>query len=183
MADIFDYIRELNDWTLFLRMVLAILFGGLIGYNRERRKMPAGIRTYMLVCLGACLTAVLAVYNANNLALVFGDAVKTDIGRFSAQVINGIGFLGAGTIILTEEGVRGVTTAACLWAAGCMGIAIGFGFYECAIAGFIVIILVIYVLPVIQRKLRSISEAKTTVETGQDFEANTIQGGGGKQSV
>ena len=182
MSDIFDCVRELNNGTLLLRMALALLFGGLIGYNRERKKMPAGIRTYMLVCLGACLTAVLAVYNTNNLALVLGDTVRTDIGRFSAQVINGIGFLGAGTIILTEEGVRGVTTAACLWSAGCMGITIGFGFYECAIAGFIVIILLIYVLPIIQRKLRSISEAKTTVEKGQDFEAN-MTSGGGKHSV
>jgi len=180
MNDIFECLRELNMGTLILRMSLACLFGGLIGYNRERKKMPAGIRTYMLVCIGACLTAILAVYNANNLALVFGDSAKTDIGRFSAQVINGIGFLGAGTIILTDQGVRGVTTAACLWAAGCMGIAIGFGFYECALAGFVVIILVMYVLPILQRKLRSISEAKTTVETGQDLKASKETKKGGK---
>jgi len=158
MNDFFDCLRELNNWTMLLRMVIAVLFGGLIGLNREQKKMPAGIRTYMLVCLGACVTAMLAIYNANNLTLVFGDTVKTDISRFSAQVINGIGFLGAGTIIFTDERVRGVTTAACLWASGCMGIAIGYGFYECAIAGFIVIVLVIKVLPIIQRKLRSLSE-------------------------
>lgn len=160
MADIFDCIRELNIWTMLLRMFVAVIFGGLIGLNREQKKMPAGIRTYALVCLGACLTALLAVYNSNCLAEVFGEAVKTDVGRFSAQVVNGVGFLGAGTIILTDERIRGVTTAACLWSSACMGIAIGYGFYECAIAGFIVIFLVIKVLPFWQRKLRSIAEGE-----------------------
>lgn len=160
MSDFFDCIRELNTWTMLLRMFVAVLFGGLIGLNREQKKMPAGIRTYALVCLGACLTALLAVYDSNNLALVFGESVKTDVSRFSAQVINGIGFLGAGTIILTDERIRGVTTAACLWSSACMGIAIGYGFYECAIAGFIIIFLIIKVLPFWQRKLRSIAEGE-----------------------
>lgn len=160
MNNFFDSLRDLNIYTMALRMFIAVLFGGIIGLNREQKKMPAGIRTYALVCLGACLTAIIAVYDNNSLALVFGDAIKTDISRFSAQVINGIGFLGAGTIILTDERARGVTTAACLWTSGCMGIAIGYGFYECAIAGFIVIFLVIRVLPFWQRKLRSISEGE-----------------------
>jgi len=161
MNDIFDGLRELNTLTLVLRLLFAVFFGGLIGYNRERKRMPAGIRTHTLVCMGACLTAILAIYNANNLALIFGDSVKTDIARFSAQVINGIGFLGAGTIIMTDKKVKGITTAACLWASGCMGIAIGYGFYECAIAGTIVVLLIINVIPILQRKLRSISEGDT----------------------
>lgn len=164
MNNLFEELRELNTLSLFVRLLLAVALGGLIGVNREKRKMPAGIRTYMLVCMGACLTAMLALYDAQNIALLLGGSPKTDVGRFSAQVINGIGFLGAGTIMLSGGRIRGITTAACLWASGCMGIAIGFGFFECAVAGFVAILLVIYVLPKIQRKLRSITETKTTVE-------------------
>lgn len=159
----FEALRQLNIWTMLLRMVLAVVFGGFIGLNREQKKMPAGLRTYMLVCLGACLTSLLAVYEYNYLAATAAAAVgvKTDVARFPAQVISGIGFLGAGTIMLTEGNrVTGVTTAACLWASACMGIAIGFGFYECAIAGWILIVLVIRVLPFWQRKLRQYAEGR-----------------------
>lgn len=160
MNEVLNYLRELNMVSIILRIFIAVLFGGCIGLNREHKKMPAGIRTYMLVCLGACLTALLAIYTNNCIAYVFGDAVKTDISRFSAQVINGIGFLGAGTIIFAEGSVKGVTTAACLWASGCMGIVIGYGFYECALAGFIIILFVVKVIPVWERKLREIADRR-----------------------
>ena len=160
MNEVLNYLRELNMVSIILRIFIAVLFGGCIGLNREHKKMPAGIRTYMLVCLGSCLTALLAMYTRESLLLVFGESVKTDISRFPAQVINGIGFLGAGTIIFTEEKVRGVTTAACLWASGCMGIVIGYGFYECALVGFIILLFVVKVIPVWERKLRDIADRR-----------------------
>ena len=132
---------------MMLRIILALLMGGLIGMERERKRRPAGFRTYMLVALGAALTVILSQYldyMINNpwAEISASIGVKTDASRFGAQVINGVGFLGAGTIIVTgRQEVKGLTTAAGLWASACMGLAIGAGFYECMIIGFILIFL------------------------------------------
>ena len=123
-------------------MLLAIIAGGFLGLERENKGHPAGLRTYMMVCLGAATTMLLSQYLYGMLATRWLETslevgIKTDVARFGAQVINGIGFLGAGTILVTNrQEVKGLTTAAGLWASACMGIAIGAGFYECAILGF-----------------------------------------------
>ena len=110
-------------WDVCLRLFLAMLCGGIIGVERGRKQRPAGFRTYILVCVGAALTMVLSSYLA-------GIYELSDYSRFGAQVINGIGFLGAGTIIITGKNqVKGMTTAAGLWASACIGLAIGAGFY------------------------------------------------------
>lgn len=143
----FDYFREMNIWALLLKLFLAVFFGGLIGLERGQKHRAAGSRTYMLVGIGAVLTMMLSQYESylltNNWAEISAAiGIKTDVSRFGAQVINGIGFLGAGTIIVTgRQEVKGLTTAAGLWASACMGLAIGAGFFECAIIGFILIIL------------------------------------------
>jgi len=153
LLTIFDAMRAMTIESVFFRLTLAVLFGGLIGMERERKRRPAGFRTYMLVCLGAALASLLGQYEhhllENVLATVLDPtAVRTDVCRFGAQVINGIGFLGAGTIIVTsKKEVKGVTTAAGLWASACMGLAIGAGFYECVIPGFLFMILCIGTLP------------------------------------
>lgn len=139
-----------------LRIVLALLMGGLIGMERERKRRPAGFRTYMLVALGAALTVMLSQYLDYMLNNPWADiaasiGIKTDVSRFGAQVINGVGFLGAGTIIVTgRQEVKGLTTAAGLWASACMGLAIGAGFYECMIVGFMLIFLCMRLLPAIE---------------------------------
>ena len=121
--------------TTFIRLTFAVICGGIIGLNRGRRHRPAGFRTHMLACLGAALTMLIGQYMAAYVA-ANGYPISTDISRFGAQVINGIGFLGAGTIIVTDRHeIEGLTTAAGLWASACMGLAIGAGFYFGAIMG------------------------------------------------
>ncbi|MDD6275525.1 MAG: MgtC/SapB family protein [Clostridia bacterium] len=144
----FDYLRELNFAALLVKIVLSVIFGGIIGLERGQKHRAAGSRTYMIVCLGATLTMILSQFEAHMLTEVWADrlpfVVTTDVSRFGAQVINGIGFLGAGTIIVTgRQEVKGLTTAAGLWASACMGLAVGAGFYECAIAGFILIMVTV----------------------------------------
>ena len=141
---------------MMLRIIFALLMGGLIGMERERKRRPAGFRTYMLVALGAALTVMLSEYLDLMLKTAWVEiaesiGIKTDISRFGAQVINGVGFLGAGTIIVTgRQEVKGLTTAAGLWASACMGLAIGAGFYECMLVGFLLILLCMRVLPFIE---------------------------------
>jgi putative Mg2+ transporter-C (MgtC) family protein len=145
-------LRQLNVPSVILRLTLAMFFGGMIGLERARKGRPAGFRTYMLVCLGAALTMLLSQYeyymlNHNWAALAAEVGIRTDVSRFGAQVINGIGFLGAGTIIVTgRQEVKGLTTAAGLWASACMGLAIGAGFYECVAMAFLMIFLSVHVL-------------------------------------
>ena len=140
----------LSIWDVLLRLGIASLCGGLIGIERGRKHRAAGFRTHMLVCMGAALTIVLSVY----LCACF--KVVTDVSRFGAQVINGIGFIGAGTIIVTgRQQVKGMTTAAGLWASACMGLAIGAGFYMAALIGCICIILTIVVFSRLERLILS----------------------------
>ena len=154
-----DWLRELNTASVLLRLVLAMLFGGLIGLERVRKRRPAGFRTYMLVCMGAALTVILSQYEFFMVTNVWSElaaeiGLRTDVSRFGAQVINGIGFLGAGTIIVTgKQEVKGLTTAAGLWASACMGLAIGAGFYECVGLCFALIFLVIRLLPFIENAI------------------------------
>ena len=153
MEAVLDYLRQMNMVTVMVRLTMAMLFGGLIGLERERKRRPAGFRTYMLVCLGAALTMLLSQYESYMVTHDWAEraaeiGIRTDVSRFGAQVINGIGFLGAGTIIVTgRQEVKGLTTAAGLWASACMGLAIGAGFYECVILGFLLIFLSIRLLP------------------------------------
>ncbi len=142
MSDIFvqdngiAVLRELNWISIVLRLALAIICGGIIGIERGRKGRTAGFRTHVLVCIGAALTVLTNQY----MMQYFGGG---DPARLGAQVINGIGFLGAGTIIVTgRHKVKGLTTAAGLWACACMGLAIGIGFYEAAIAACVLILFV-----------------------------------------
>ena len=132
-------------WDVCLRLFLAMLCGGIIGVERGRKHRPAGFRTYILVCVGSALTMVLSSY------LAAGLYQLSDYSRFGAQVINGIGFLGAGTIIITGKNqVKGMTTAAGLWASACMGLAIGAGFYWGALVGCTLMLLTVTVFAKIE---------------------------------
>lgn len=126
-------LSSINDSTIVLRLVLAVVLGGFIGFERGRSGRPAGLRTHILVCLGATLAMMTNQY-------IFEEFGVSDPTRMAAQVISGIGFLGAGTILVTgRHQVKGLTTAAGLWATACMGLAIGIGFYKAAIAACLMI--------------------------------------------
>ena len=156
MDNCFRLFRELNLWSMMLRIVLAILVGGVIGLERERKGRAAGFRTYMLVALGAAVTVILSQYLDAMLDSFMADAYaligqRTDVVRLGTQVISGVGFLAAGTIIVTgKQEVTGLTTAAGLWASACMGLAVGAGFIECVLVSFLLIVLCMRVLPVIE---------------------------------
>jgi putative Mg2+ transporter-C (MgtC) family protein len=133
-------LRSINDTTIILRLLLSVLLGGIIGFERGRAGRPAGLRTHILVCMGSTLAIMTNQY-------IYQTFEGTDPTRMAAQVISGIGFLGAGTIIVTgRHQVKGLTTAAGLWATACMGIAIGIGFYKaaiitCLLIGFVTVVL------------------------------------------
>lgn len=134
--------QALNSYyaQIILRLLLSICFGALIGLEREHAHRPAGLRTHILVCIGSCLVMLTSEFTYNT---YHQFSPNMDINRLGAQVISGIGFLGAGTIIRNGSSVKGLTTAASIWAVACIGIATGIGFYLgatiCTIAIFIVL--------------------------------------------
>ena len=125
---------------VILRILLSICFGALIGLEREHAHRPAGLRTHILVCVGSCLVMLTSEFTYN---YYHQFSPNMDVNRLGAQVISGIGFLGAGTIIRNGSSVKGLTTAASIWAVACIGIATGIGFYLgatiCTIAIFIIL--------------------------------------------
>lgn len=148
-----EMLRELNMVSILVRVALAMLIGGIIGMERLRKNHPVGSRTYMVVCLAACLVMMTNQYITN----IFDIG---DPSRLGAQVISGIGFLGAGTIIVTGNNkIKGLTTAAGLWSAACIGLAIGIGFYEGAIAVGAVLLFIMTVFKDIERKIIKDSRA------------------------
>lgn len=136
MGKIINYTADLysiNDISVIVRLLMAVVLGGIIGFERGRAGRPAGLRTHILVCLGSTL----AIMTNQFIWQRYGVGDPT---RMAAQVISGIGFLGAGTIIVTgRHQVKGLTTAAGLWATACMGLAIGIGFYKAAVAACLLI--------------------------------------------
>lgn len=148
--------HTLSPWAVLLRLTLAVVCGGILGLERERRGRPAGLRTYILVCLGATLTMLLGQYQVAMEESVWTElSTRTDVTRLSAQVINGVGFIGAGTVLTTNrQKTKGLTTAACLWASACMGIAIGAGFYPGVAVACGVIALSMWVLPGFEEAIR-----------------------------
>ena len=176
MESIFDQLRQFSFPSMMLRVLLAMLMGGIVGFEREKKRRPAGFRTYMLVALGAAMTVMLSQYldymlNHQWLATASRIGIKTDVSRFGAQVINGVGFLGAGTIIVTgRQEVKGLTTAAGLWASACMGLAIGAGFYECMIVGVALIVFSMKLLPLIEDAMLSSSRNMTIYVEMDSFE-------------
>lgn len=133
-------LREVTYWAVALRITAAFLMGGILGLERGLKQRPAGLRTHMLVCVGACMIMLTNQY----IYQVFGSG---DPVRMGAQVVSGIGFLGAGTIVVTKHSqIRGLTTAAGLWATAAVGLALGIGFYEAALMGTLTIVMTLTVL-------------------------------------
>ena len=162
-----DTIRELTVTSAIIRILLSVFLGGIIGLERGLKNHPAGLRTYILVCMGACIVMMTNQY----VYQVFdgGDPV-----RMGAQVISGIGFLGAGTIIVTSKNqIKGLTTAAGLWTTACVGLALGIGLHEVAIIGGVVIFIVLTLLNKLDHYLK---ENRKTVELYIELDKNIIIG-------
>lgn len=140
--EIIDFLNSFNMYTAIIRLVLAVICGGLIGFERERHGRTAGLRTHILVCLGASITTVLGCFNVEILGVSWADPM-----RIGAQVVSGISFLGMGTIISKGRfQVTGLTTAAGLWVTAIIGLAAGAGFYVCAIAGTLLTVITMTLL-------------------------------------
>lgn len=140
--------REVTVTEIILRVLISVAIGGLIGLERGMKNRPAGLRTYMLVCVGACVVMLTNQYTYQ--VYQVGDPV-----RMGAQVISGIGFLGAGTIVVTSRNqIKGLTTAAGLWTAGGIGLAIGIGLYEVAIAASVAVFIILTVLHQLDFRVR-----------------------------
>ena len=140
-------IREVTYLAVILRLCAAVIIGGLLGLERGLKNRAAGLRTYMLVCVGACLVMLTNHY-------VYQTFDSGDPVRMGAQVVSGIGFLGAGTIIVTRRNqIKGLTTAAGLWSAAGVGLALGIGFYEAAIVGGFAVFFVMTLLQKLDNRM------------------------------
>ena len=167
MESLLLHLRDFNFTSVILRLLLAFLSGTIIGYGRARKQRSAGLRTFILTSIGAALTVLLATYEYEMLCGPWAPiaqqvGLKFDGSRYSAQVISGVGFLAAGTIISAgHQQVSGLSTASGLFASVCMGMAAGAGFYECVIVVSVILVVVLDVLwplePAFKRRLHNIT--------------------------
>lgn len=195
MEKFLEMIQGLNSASVCIRLLLAMMLGGILGFEREQYNRAAGFRTFIVVCVGATLATMTGIF-------MFKEGFSTEASRMPAQIISGMGFLGAGTILVTRKSrVKGLTTAAGLWTVACIGIAVGSGFYSGAVLGTIMIMLVLEVLKVLEPNIkRKTEEYQIYVETSNptivrhiikiaremsvsasDYELATVNDGGEKQ--
>ncbi|MGL5642974.1 MAG: MgtC/SapB family protein [Paraclostridium sp.] len=127
---------------IITRLLVALIIGGLTGLEREKSYQFAGFRTHILVAVGSCITAITSVI----LFIDYGSKTNLDPSRLTAQVLSGIGFLGTGAILKNSSGIRGLTTAAGIWATACIGIAIGYGQYTLGILAWVFVLITLYIL-------------------------------------
>jgi putative Mg2+ transporter-C (MgtC) family protein len=143
----------ISQAEIVLRLVLAAVLGGIVGLEREIHGRPAGIRTYLILSVGAALIMVISEYYT----VLYGlppKWVSNDQGRIAAQAVTGIGFLGAGVILRAKDHVRGLTTAACVWTVCAIGLAIGAGFYLFGVLVTLLVVIALVVLKQMEKKLR-----------------------------
>ena len=158
MFEFINSLREVTIFTTLLKILLALLCGSAIGIERTYRNRSAGLRTHVLVCVGATIASLIGIYMYLVLKL------PTDMSRIAAQVVTGLGFVGAGTIYVTRKNtVKGLTTAAGLWSAGIVGLAIGAGFYEGAILCTIIILLTETILRNFANNISQLTEINVLV--------------------
>ena len=155
-----SFVNELTVEVVSLRLLLAVVFGGIVGYTREKDNKPAGFRTHILVCFGAAIISMvqdqlrLNILELASVNLKLSGVIKTDLGRLGSQVVSGIGFLGAGSIMKEKgETVGGMTTAAGIWATGCAGLGIGWGFYNLAISAIVFMLVIIVIFKKFEPKI------------------------------
>ncbi len=156
---------------ILVRLALASLFGALIGLERERKNWTAGMRTHMMVCVGSSLIMIVSAFGFSD--ILGTDHVVLDPSRIAAQVISGIGFIGAGTILFLKEGtIRGLTTASGLWTVAAIGLATGCGMYFAAGAATVIALIILWALQPVERKITEKFRQKTlrivTTSTADD---------------
>jgi putative Mg2+ transporter-C (MgtC) family protein len=155
----------LSQWETLARLLLAAGLGSLIGFERERLLWTAGIRTHMLVSVGACLFMIVSAYGFSG---VGGPGIVLDPSRVAAQVVSGIGFLGAGAILARNEIVRGLTTAASVWSVAAIGLAVGGGLYFAASASTAIILLILAGVKPLEEAYRLRNQRCTLVVEGEN---------------
>lgn len=164
---------------ILIRLLIAVFIGGILGYEREHEGSPAGFRTNILVCLGAAIISLISasdLQTAMELAKnsAYQGIIKVDMGRLGAQVVSGVGFLGAGTILRDKGSIRGLTTAATLWLDACLGLAVGQGLYSLAITGAIIVVVTLSLLKkadkFINKKRKNYLHKKYSEAQKKDFE-------------
>ncbi|MGL5694247.1 MAG: MgtC/SapB family protein [Peptostreptococcaceae bacterium] len=143
---------------IIIRLILALLIGGLTGLEREKSHQFAGFRTHILVSVGSCITSMTALSLFNQYHMY----ANMDPGRLPAQVLSGIGFLGAGAILKTSNGIKGLTTAAGIWATACIGITIGYGQYVLGVSAWLFVMITLYIL---KRIDKLVSKKRDTILT------------------
>lgn len=145
---------------LIIRLVLAALLGSLVGLERQRLDWAAGLRTHMMVCVGSALAMIVSAYGFTD--VLTPGKIVLDPSRIAAQVVSGIGFLGAGTILfLRHEVIRGLTTAAGLWTVACVGLAVGSGLYEAAVIATVLALIILALLKPLERLIFSRDQKRT----------------------
>lgn len=139
----------ITNHDIIMRLLIALIVGGLTGLERERSHQFAGFRTHILVSVGSCITSITSL----SLFFQYSSYSNIDPARLSAQVLSGVGFLGAGAILKTSNGIRGLTTAAGIWATACIGIAVGYGYYILAISAWLFVMVTLYILKNIDKMI------------------------------
>ncbi len=150
------------SYEIFIRLAAALIAGGAIGFERERDSQPAGLRTHMIVSLGAALVMILSI----NMGIEYGS----DPARLAAQVVSGIGFLGAGAILRFGFNVKGLTTASTLWTTAMVGLAIGYGYYLVALFAVIIMLIVLTLVERFEKKFVRVNVIRTVVIDVRDRE-------------
>ena len=149
MLSFLDGLRDLRFVSILFRMILALVCGGVIGLERSYKNRPAGFRTHILLCGGAAVASMTGIY------LYISSLLPADPSRIGAQVVSGLGFIGAGTIIVTgKKSIKGLTTAAGLWATGIIGLAIGAGYYEGAVIATCMVLITQILIPLMEYKIK-----------------------------
>ncbi|MCW2926835.1 MAG: MgtC/SapB transporter [Thermoleophilia bacterium] len=155
---------ELTELELILRLAMAALLGAVIGVEREWRDRTAGLRTHMLVCLGSTAFTIMSAYGFSDwygtVDATTRSTVVSDPTRIAAQIVTGIGFLGAGAIFRSDDGVRGLTTAASLWMMAAIGLATGAGFYELAVASTVMMLIILVALRQVSGRIKRINRGE-----------------------
>ena len=155
---------SLDVSEIFLRLGLAAVFGGIIGFERERKDWAAGLRTHMMVCLGSTLMMIVSAYGFEEVLSAGKNNVDLDPSRIAGQVVSGIGFIGAGTILFLKSGVvRGLTTAAGLWTVAGIGLATGVGMYGAAGGTTVLAVIVLWALKPIEKYLPTSKDRRIRV--------------------
>ena len=163
LTHVIDSLRLVTPMAVAIRIFAAVIVGGLLGLERGMKNRPAGMRTYMLVCVGSC---IIMLTNQYVVQILGGEPT-----RLAAQVVSGIGFLGAGTIIVTRRNqIKGLTTAAGLWSSAGVGIALGIGFYEAALIGGLAIFCVMTLLQKMDNRVhRKTKTVEVYIEINKDL--------------